>query len=152
MWCKHTCFETSTRSMLMISVPGQKTRNQKSDALVEFVDIYPTLCEFAGLPLTPGLEGTSFAPLVADPKRTWKPAVFSQYPRTGLMGYAMRTERYRYVEWVKTGTTQVEGRELYNHQDDPDENVNLAGRSEHKDLVTKLSQQLRAGWKAAVPK
>jgi iduronate 2-sulfatase len=151
MWCKHTCYETSTRSMLMISTPEQKTRGQKTEALVEFVDIYPTLCELAALPLTPGLEGTSFAPLVADPGRPWKKAAFSQYPRGDLMGYAMRTDRYRYVEWVKQGTAQVEGRELYDHRDDPDENENVAARAENRDLIVKLSAQLKAGWKAAMP-
>jgi len=152
MWCKHTCFETSTRSMLMISVPGQKTRRQKTDALVEFVDIYPTLCELAGLPLTPGLEGASFVPLVVNPKRQWKKAAFSQYPRPGLMGYAMRTDRYRYVEWHDNYSHEVKGRELYDHQNDPDENVNLANQSEHAATVKKLSAMLARGWKAARPK
>jgi len=151
MWCKHTNFETSTRSMLMISVPGQKTRGQKTDALVEFVDIYPTLCELAGLPLTPGLEGTSFVPLIKDPKRPWKTAAFSQYPRGNLMGYAMRTDRYRYVEWVDRAGGKVEGRELYDHRNDPDENVNLADQPAQANTVKELSEMLRAGWKAAQP-
>ncbi len=151
MWCKHTCFETSTHSLLMISVPGQQKIGQKTDALVEFVDIYPTLCELAGLPLTDGLEGTSFAQLLNDPARPWKKSAFSQYPRGPLMGYAMRTDRYRYVEWVpkdKLGSAPAAGRELYDHQTDPDENINAAGLSDHKALVEELSQQLHAGWKA----
>jgi iduronate 2-sulfatase len=151
MWCKHTNFETSTRSMLMISVPGQKTRGSKTDALVEFVDIYPTLCELAGLPPTPGLEGTSFAPVIQDPKRPWKKAAFSQYPRPKLMGYAMRTERYRYVEWVDPSSRKVEGRELYDHQNDPDENVNLANQPEQVVNVGEQAAMLKAGWKAAKP-
>ncbi len=150
MWCKHTCFETSTRAMLMISTPGQKHRDAKTDALVEFVDIYPTLCELAGLPLTNGLEGTSFAPLLDDPRRPWKKAAFSQYPRGKLMGYAMRTDRYRYVEWAEKGKAP-EGRELYDHQSDPGENVNLANRPESKQRVAELSLQLKAGWRAAAP-
>jgi len=151
MWCKHTNFETSTRSMLMISVPNQQARGQKTDALVEFVDIYPTLCELAGLPPTPGLEGTSFAPLVQDPKRPWKKAAFSQYPRPGLMGYAMRTDRYRYVEWVDGSKRTAQGRELYDHQNDPGENMNLAGRPEQAETVKTLGEALKAGWKAAGP-
>lgn len=147
MWCKHTNFETSTHSLLMISVPGQKSRGVKTDALVEFVDIYPTLSELAGLPLSDGLEGTSFAPVVENPQRPWKKAAFSQYPRTGLMGYAMRTDRYRYVEWRKRDGT-VEGRELYDHQKDPDENVNLADQPENKALIAQLTTDLKAGWKA----
>jgi arylsulfatase A-like enzyme len=131
----------------MISVPGQKSRGVKTDALVEFVDIYPTLSELAGLPLSDGLEGTSFAPVVENPQRPWKKAAFSQYPRTGLMGYAMRTDRYRYVEWRKRDGT-VEGRELYDHQKDPDENVNLADQPENKALIAQLTTDLKAGWKA----
>src|SRR5687768_16882371 len=93
MWCKHTNFENAARSAMLISVPGQKTAGAKTDALVEFVDIYPTLAELAGLQPTDGLEGTSFAPLIADPTRPWKSAAFSQYPRQGgqVMGYSMRT-------------------------------------------------------------
>jgi arylsulfatase A-like enzyme len=140
--------------MLMISVPGQKTAGQKTDALLEFVDIYPTLCELAGLPLTEGLEGQSFVPLIENPARPWKKAAFSQYPRSSLMGYAMRTDRYRYVEWVpkdKLGKSKPTGLELYDHQTDPDENVNIAGKPENKATIEQLSEQLHAGWKAAKP-
>jgi iduronate 2-sulfatase len=152
MWCKHTNFETSTHSVLMISTPQQKKRGAKTDALVEFVDVYPSLCELAGLPLTDGLEGKSFAPLLAKPTQPWKKAAFSQYPRGGnLMGYAMRTDRYRYVEWIDRGTKAVKGRELYDHQKDPDENVNVANDPKKKELVAKLSKQLGEGWRAALP-
>jgi iduronate 2-sulfatase len=152
LWCKHTCYETSTHTMMMISAPKQKHRGATTGAFVEFVDVYPTLCDLAGLTKTDGLEGTSFAPLLKDPKRAWKSAAFSQYPRGRLMGYAIRTDRYRYVEWVTRDKRKVEGRELYDHRNDEDENVNIANRAENKDLVSKLSEQLRAGWRAAVPK
>ena len=150
LWCKHTNFELATRSTLMISAPEQKKRGSKTDALVEFVDIYPSLCELAGLPLTSGLEGKSFVPLMEDPKREWKTAAFSQYPRGKVMGYAMRTDRYRYIEWAEKGKSP-EGIELYYHKRDPDENVNVAKLPENKKLVAELSEQLRKGWKAAVP-
>src|SRR6185295_15291390 len=104
-------------TMMMLSAPKQKNRGVKTDALVEFVDIYPTLCELAGLPLTDGLEGTSFAPLLHDPKQPWKKAAFSQYPRKKLMGHAMRTDRYRYVEWAEKDKAP-EGFELYDHKND----------------------------------
>jgi iduronate 2-sulfatase len=153
MWCKHTCFETSTHTFMMISVPGEKHRGAKTDAFVEFVDVYPTLCDLAGLKLTDGLEGTSFAPLLDNPKKKWKSAAFSQYPRGNLMGYAMRTDRYRYVEWVpRNNRRKIEGRELYDHKDDADENVNVANRPDNRELLAKLSEQLHAGWRAAVPK
>ncbi len=152
MWCKHTNFETSTHAVLMISTPDQKKRGAKTDALVEFVDIYPTLCDLTGLPLTDGLEGKSFAPLLSNPSQAWKKAAFSQYPRPkNLMGYAMRTERYRYVEWINRTTKNVEGRELYDHKKDPDENVNVANHPENRNIVAKLSKELNDGWRAALP-
>ena len=151
-WCKHTNFENATRTPLIISVPGQEKRGAKSEALVEFVDIYPTLAELAGLPLTAGLEGTSFVPLIKDPAKAWKPAAFSQYPREGgkIMGYTMRTDRYRYTEWQdKSGkATAVE---LYDHQADPRETKNVADTSENAETVKKLAAQLKAGWQAAKP-
>jgi iduronate 2-sulfatase len=150
MWCKHTNFETSTHSTLMISLPKQATAGSRTEALTEFVDIYPTLVELAGLPQLEGLEGISFVPLIRDPKRSWKSAAFSQYPRGKLMGHAMRTERYRFVEWCEPGKEPA-GLELYDHQVDPDENVNVANQPENKELVAKLSNQLHAGWKQALP-
>jgi iduronate 2-sulfatase len=150
MWCKHTNFETSTHAPLIISVPGQKTAGAKTDALTEFVDIYPTLVQLAGLPECKGLEGTSFVPLIENPKQTWKTAAFSQYPRGKLMGRALRTDRYRFVEWAEQDKAP-EGRELYDHQTDPDENFNLANQPQNQKLVEKLSNQLHAGWQKAVP-
>ncbi len=152
MWCKHTNFEIATRSVLMISVPGQKKRGSKTDALVEFVDIFPTLAELAGLTRPDGLEGKSFVPLLSKPSQPWKKAAFSQYPRpNNLMGYAMRTDRYRYVEWINRDTKAVAGRELYDHKNDPDENINIAGHADHASIVEDLSAQLKRGWRAALP-
>jgi arylsulfatase A-like enzyme len=152
MWCKHTNFENAARAAMMISVPGQKTAGQKTDALVEYVDIYPTLTELAGLRRADGLEGTSFVPLLTDPTRPWKSAAFSQYPRKGgeVMGYSMRTDRYRYTEWQdKQG--KVLASELYDHQADPAETRNVAGAPEQAKVVEELAKQLKAGWQAAKP-
>ena len=149
-WCKHTNFEIATRSPLIISAPGQKNAGATTDDLAEFVDIYPTLCELCGLPAPDGLEGTSLAPVMNDPKREWKRAAFSQYPRKGLMGHSMRTDRYRYTEWAKDGE-EPKARELYDHQTDPDENVNVANLPENKALLEQLSKMLTEGWKAAGP-
>ena len=156
MWCKHTNFETSTRAPLIISAPGQKSAAAKTDALVEFVDIYPSLAEICGLRLPEGLEGTSFAPLLGDNTQPWKTAVFSQYPRhipeIGQgMGYSIRTDQYRLTEWSVPGK-DFRGYELYDHRTDPGENVNLADLAEHTDTVKELTAQLHAGWKAAKPK
>lgn len=151
MWCKHTNYELDTRSPMICSAPGQKAPGRKSAALTEFVDIYPTICELAGLSLPKHLEGASFAPLLDTPDRPWKSAAFSQYPRGGgIMGYAMRTGRYRYVEW-RARNGSVTATELYDHQTDPHENQNIADVPENRPIVEKLAQQLKAGWQAARP-
>jgi arylsulfatase A-like enzyme len=154
-WCKHSNVENDTNAPLILAAPGAKAAGQSTSALVEFVDIYPTLCELAGLSLPRHLEGTSAKPLLDDPNRSWKTAAFSQYPRSfeshRLMGYAMRTDRYRYVEWQDRQTRQVVAQELYDHQADPAENQNVAGLAENKELLSKLSSRLAGGWKAAKP-
>ncbi len=155
MWCKHTNYETSAHSPLVISAPGQKAAGAKCDALVEFVDIYPSLCELCAAPVPKGVEGTSFKPLLDDPKRPWKRAAFSQYPRNipkqgPGMGHSMRTDRYRFTEWTAFGKDFREY-ELYDHALDPKENVNLARLPQHAALVKELAAQLRQGWQAALP-
>lgn len=146
-WCKHTNFENDTHALLICSAPGKKAAGRHSPALVEFVDVYPSLCELAGLPLPSHLEGTSFAPLLDAPDRPWKSAAFSQFPRGRIMGYSMRTDRYRFTRWLEKDGREV-ARELYDHKTDPQENVNLADLSEHKSLVDELTRQMQAGWKA----
>ncbi len=150
LWCKHTNFEVATRAPLIFSMPGQANRGAATDALVELVDIYPTLVGLCGLPMPKGLEGTSLVPVMNAPDQPWKRAAFSQYPRGKVMGYSMRTDRYRYTEWTKPGQAPI-GVELYDHEEDPDENVNLAGQSNYKNLISQLSNQLRAGWREAMP-
>ena len=148
-WCKHTNFEIDARAPMMISPPGMRGAGKRTTALVEFVDMYPSLCELCGIPIPDHIEGTSFLPLVADPERPWKRAAFGQYPRREVMGYAMRTDRYRYVEWRERATGSVLARELYDHQADPQENVNAAGKPESVETVASLADQLRAGWQDA---
>ena len=143
-WSKHTNFELDTHAPLIVRVPGMEA-GQETDALVEFVDIYPTLVDLAGLPLPPHLQGTSFAPLLDAPDRPWKPAAFSQYPRrfpsmrapepedwnSLVMGYSVRTDRWRYTRWQQgpqEAPTDVRARELYDLSDGPVATVNLAGQ------------------------
>jgi arylsulfatase A-like enzyme len=159
-WCKHSNVENDVNAPLLLAVPGMKNPGTRSDALVEFVDIYPTLSELAGLPLPGHLEGTSFMPLLTDPQRPWKSAAFSQYPRPAakagggpLMGYTMRTKRYRFTRWVgRNDHTKVDATELYDHQTDPQENTNIAAKPENAALVEELAANLTAGWQAARPK
>ena len=153
-WAKHNTTELSTRIPLLVRAPDKTKPGTSTRGLVETVDLYPTLCELAGLPIRPELEGASFAPLFADPQRAWKKAAFSVWPMRGPkaagrrkdtgLGRAMRTDRYRFVEWGGEF-------ELYDHQTDPEEHLNLANKPEHKELVAQLTAQLHAGWRAALP-
>jgi arylsulfatase A-like enzyme len=147
-WCKHTNFEIDARAPMLIQAPGYEG-GQKTEALVEFVDMYPSLCELCGLPVPEHTEGTSFVPLMEDPNRDWKDAAFSQYPRGDVMGTTMRTDRYRYTEWRNTETDEVLARELYDHQEDPQENVNLAVQSDYESLIDGLAEQMARGWQGA---
>jgi len=142
MWCKQTNFENDTNAPLICSVPEQKMRGSHTNALVEFVDVYPSLCEMAGLPIPSNLQGRSFAPLLDSPNLPWKEAAYSQFPREGgVMGYSMRTDRYRFTAWLDKNKHTI-ARELYDHQKDPEENKNIAGMPKNSLLVEKLSQQL----------
>lgn len=159
-WCKMTNYEIDTRVPLIVSAPSAKEKAKQCDRLVEFVDIYPALCELAGLNVPPQLEGTSFVPLLNDCARPWKRAAFSQFLREGIwvapdgiayMGYAIRTERYRYVDWMNWDTRKYVGHELYDHQTDPQENVNIADLPGNREIVEELRKRLRAGWREALP-
>ncbi len=151
MWCKHTNFEVDTRVPLILSAPGAKARGGKSKALVELVDMYPTLVDLCGLPLPAHLEGTSMAPLLDDPAKPWKKAAFSQYPGGGAMGYSIRTDRYRYTEWKERKSNKVVARQLFDLQVDAAENTNIAGNEESAKVVADLSAMLEKGYQAAKP-
>ena len=151
-WAKHSNVENDTRVPLLISAPGMKVTGKSTDALVELVDFYPTLADLAGLPLPGHLEGRSFKPLLDDPQNPWKSAAFSQYPRqsgkTKLMGYTMRTARYRLIRWVDAKDhSKLHAVELYDHQTDPQENTNIAAESTQKTRVESLTKQSLAGWR-----
>ncbi len=195
VWGKATNYEIATRVPLIISAPGMTARGKASGALVELIDMYPTLCELTGLPVPTHVEGTSFAPLLRDPKRPWKTAALSQFPSPALrewaalplseamrttffgplitqkekliaeqfpalwsrdrfenhvMGYTMRTDRYRLVRWVDLREpTKTLATELFDHETDPREAKNIA--AENPDVVRQLTARMNAGWKASRP-
>lgn len=172
-WGKMTNYEIDTRVPLLIHVPWMDNKGQRTDGFVEFVDIYPSLCELAGLTVPGHLEGFSFVPLIEDPATKWKTAVFSQYMRwhnpqqpwkttvfneymqnhdaDTFMGYAMRTKQFRYVEWKNMKNGDVVCRELFDHQVDPQENTNIVDKIENLEVVSQLSEKLNSGWKSALP-
>jgi iduronate 2-sulfatase len=149
-WCKHTNFELDTHVPLLLAAPG-KSGGLTCDALVEYVDIYPTLSALCGLEIPAHCEGTSMAPLLTDPKRPWKRAAFSQYPRGRRMGYTLRSGPWRYTEWIDRKSGKVEARELYDHASTDLAHENLVDQPAHAGTVRKLAAMLKAGWKAARP-
>ena len=193
MWTKMTNMEDDAHIPFMLRVPGVTDSGMHTKALVELIDIFPTLTELAGLDVPPMcpennkdllacVEGSSVAPLLKDPDQQWKKAAFSQYSRpdgVGLteivgkpafsakngedvMGYAVRVDQYRFVEWYKfdrdTATpdfNDVWGTELYNHTHPivffNDENINMANNTDMQETVMQLRKILQQGWRAALP-
>ncbi len=150
-WNKRTNWEVAARVPLIISVPGQQHVGEKSNALVELVDMYPTLAQLCQLEPPEGLEGKSFVPLLRKPDLPWKEAAFTTYhkplPEMGTgFDRAMRTDRYRFVEWMGNKSPKVVY-ELYDELADPLEKTNIADRPENAALVAKLTAQLHAGGK-----
>lgn len=141
-FAKRTIFEAALRSPLIVSFPGQSSRNFRSNALVELVDIYPTLCDLCQLSIPSELDGISMLPVMEEPEQPWKTAAFSQVDVDPA--YSIRTERYRYTERKKES-------ELYDHYVDPDGTINIADHPENAELVKHLSERLQAGWQAALP-
>ena len=161
---------------MMIHIPGKTNEGIVTEKLTEFVDLFPTLVDAAGLPPVPHCpkesnillkvctEGDCLIPLVDDPNVPWwKQRVFTQCPRGGrgplppAMGYSMRTNQFRYTEWVHfPGKPSFQpiwnvsyGTELYDLKRDPEENCNRVDDPDYLKVQLKLSAQLHAGWKVA---
>jgi iduronate 2-sulfatase len=154
IWGKHSNWEEATRVPFLISAPWLKPVGE-SDSFVEFVDIYPTLCDLAGLPVPSTLDGKSLTPLMKNPRATVRDFASSLYPRWGSkhLGFTIRTDRYRYIAWYKSRQEKQggyfiegmpEGLELYDYQEDPDETENLVGKPEYRDIESELMKQLQS--------
>lgn len=139
-WAKHTNMEQATRSPLIIYAPSVG-KGAKTTLPSGFIDIYPTLCELAGLDIPEQVEGRSLVPVLKNPKTSVRNGSMSLMRRSGLMGYAYRTERFRYIEWFKQG--EIVSRDLYDYQKDPLETVNLAVDERANPLMEKLARQMR---------
>jgi iduronate 2-sulfatase len=149
MWCKHTNFEQATRVPLIIAKRAKVAKVAKGERClspVEFVDIYPTLCDLAGLPKPDVLAGKSLVPVLDDPKAKVKEFAVSQYPRGGgakmSMGYSFRDERYRYTRWVTmSDLSDVLAEEFYDYDKDPGETKNLLGNPEVAERVKLMRER-----------
>ncbi|UCD52163.1 MAG: sulfatase-like hydrolase/transferase, partial [Phycisphaerales bacterium] len=120
-WCKDTNFELDTRVPLIMRVPGVTIAGASTEALIEYVDIYPTLAELAGLPVPDGLDGTSLVPILQDPLRPGRELVLSQFSRPfkpslpKVMGYSIRTDTHRYTRWLQWPERTLMAEELYDY-------------------------------------
>jgi iduronate 2-sulfatase len=141
LWCKHTNLELDTRVPFMISAPGF-AKGKRSAALVEMIDVFPTLAQLTGGDVPGSCEGKSLEPVLKDPAKAFHPYAFSQYPRGGTMGYTLRTDRWRYTEWFDTRAKKIVAQELYDHQNTQTPDRNLVGDPQHKELVSSLSGKL----------
>lgn len=142
LWMKQSLFENSARVPLVVVAPGAKGNGRPSARTVEFVDLYPTLAELAGLTPPANLSGKSFAPLLADPQAKWDKPAFTQVWRGAFAGHSVRTDRYRYTEW--DGGKQ--GVQLYDYTTDPREEHNLANDPAHGKTVEQLKALVQQNW------
>jgi iduronate 2-sulfatase len=133
LWAKTSNFERDARVPMIIATPGSKG-GHRSSALVELLDLYPTLADLCGISAPPNLEGVSLRSVLDDSGATVKPAAFTWHPRPAYpadgknpeaMGYSVRTDRYRYTEWRNYQTGKVLARELYDHRQDGAETSNV---------------------------
>jgi hypothetical protein len=142
-WCKHTNFEVATRIPMIVKVPWMPGASH-IDALAEAVDLYPTLLDLCGIPEPVHLEGDSLVPLLENPEALGDDLALSQYPRSGNMGYSMRTDRYRYTEWRIKNSNILVDRELYDHFLDPREDTNVVDHVAYATDIAELEAQLQA--------
>jgi arylsulfatase A-like enzyme len=162
LWCKHTNFEQATRTPLIISSP--KVKSSKTNSTTEFVDIFPTLCDLAGLEIPNNLAGKSLVSVMKKPTSVVKEYAVSQYPRSNggtetdrsgyadskVMGYSIRNQQYRFTLWMGNNYRSSQpfnkdyiiGTELYDYKNDPLEKVNVAKETKYTKVSKKMYQQI----------
>jgi len=142
LWKKQSLFEKSARVPLIISAPGLKSKGIPSPRTVELLDIYPTLADLCGLTPPPNLAGRSLKPLLENPQARWNKPAFTQNWMQGRAGHSVRTERWRYTEWDRGN----QGVELYDYDNDPGEQRNLANDPAHAATVAQLKALVKKNW------
>lgn len=150
-WVKHTNFEIDTRVPLIIYDPRAKTNATATDALVELVDLYPTLVERCGLTAPKTLRGKSFAKLLESPDAEHRPYALSQYlHREGALrrGYSIRTAQYRYTEWYNEKTGAFINACLSDLQADPGEQHNIIQDPVHAEGLAQCKYYMQEAIKA----
>lgn len=139
IWTKHTNYEQANRIPILMIAPGTTKPGSSTKQLAESVDVFPTLAELAGLPspkVPQPIDGKSLVPVLKNSEARVRDHAFHAYPRRSL-GRAIRTERYRMVEWLKPGDSLENAEyELYDYESDPWETKNHA--FENPDVMTRL--------------
>lgn len=129
-WRKFALWEEATRAPLFFIVPGLTKAGSVSPRSVDFMSIYPTLCELCGLPIPKHVEGVSIKPLLADPQAAWdRPALTTH----GYQNHAVRSEGWRYIRYANGDE------ELYDEAADPQEWKNLASDPQHAAIKSELA-------------
>ncbi len=153
LWAKTSNFELDARVPMIISVPGMPCPGTPTGELAELIDLYPTLNELCGLPPVCGLEGTSLVPVLNDPAAVFQQAAYTQHPRPAyyerepqVMGRSVRTTRYRYTEWRDFKTGELVASELYDHEHDPLETVNVVGDPANSCAIGECRRLYSAGY------
>lgn len=144
-WTKHTNYEQANRIPIIIVAPDVAILGESTDQLAESVDIYPTLAELAGLdkPNTPQpIDGLSLLPVLTNPGERIKNHAYHSYPHGGYLGRAIRTERYRLVEWKNRKDPSDVEYELYDYETDPLETKNIA--ADAPEVLEKMKEILSA--------
>lgn len=143
LWRKNSLFEESARAPLITYDPRLMKGEAQPDChrIVEFIDIFPTVASLAGLPVPDHLEGVSLEPLLRNPDMPWDRPAFTQVNFREVAGRSIRTEGWRYIEWGEDG---IQGKELYDEEDDPLELNNLAGNAEYGEVEKALQGRLQA--------
>lgn len=144
LWRKNSLFEESARAPLIFVAPNITSAVHETAAIVEFVDIYPTIADLAGLPVSTQIEGRSLKPLLQNPTMEWTNTAFTETHFRKSFGHSIRTSRWRCVEWGEGGQ---DGVELYDQQADPKEMNNLAGDPRHADRLARLRNRIHDHWK-----
>jgi arylsulfatase A-like enzyme len=132
-WRKFALWEETTRTSFAISAPGVSAPGSRSAAPVDYLNVYPTLCELTGLPLPSHVKGASLVPLLKNPSAEWDQVAICTH---GKGNHAVRTARYRYIRY-ENGEE-----ELYDHESDPNEWTNLAAVPERAALKSQLASHL----------
>lgn len=146
LWAKTSNFELDARVPFIISIPGNKNNGQHTRSIVELLDIYPTVLDLCGVRIPDNIQGKSLTPILENLSLEIKEGAFTQHPRPSyykekpeLMGHSVRTNKWRYTEWRSWKSGEIVGQELYNHENDSLETVNVVKDEKHKEVVKRLS-------------